>query len=688
MNIQVSDSFKKSTGKVIFALLVFILVYLILLLAAIAFSILCVIGGVGLIIAKPMMITIVLGFGLAGLGYFITVFVFKFLFKKHSTDLSHLTEITAVEEPRLFMFIDEIVKEVETDFPKKIYLSSEVNACVFYDSSFWSMFFPIRKNLQIGVGLINTITEQEFKAILAHEFGHFSQRSMKVGSYVYHLNQIIFNMLYDNESFDTMINKWAGIHSGLAIFVAIANNIVKGIQFILRKMYEFVNISYMALSREMEFHADEVAANIAGYQPLKEALLRLDLANYSYNSVISYYENKISENVKSRNIYKEQLFVLNFFAKENRLQLRNNLPLVEEVDLSKYNKSKLNIKDQWASHPTTEERARALTKLNITMKNPKEGPAIVLFENPDKICNEITVKLFDNISYSGQAGAQMIEVFEMEFSERFNKNNFPKIYNGYYEHKNLEIFAKEQLKEVEPPETMEALFSKEKLDMVYDSIALENDKINLVNIAEKKYDVKTFDYDGRKYKAKDAWGLITSLEKELEIVKFGLKENDLKISAYFLSQARKKGNEDVLIGKYEEFELLDKKFDINAELYTKLTDATNFISAVTPYEQIESNFKELLNLEEELKREIRNLIGNKKLESELSISTQKNFEKYLSQSLVYFIHKDYDNDNLQCFLAALHDFNYLNSRNYFMAKMSLLQFQVEQIEMEVVGHFG
>ena len=48
---------------------------------------------------------------------------------------------------------------------------------------------------------------QEFKAILAHEFGHFSQRSMKVGSYVYYVNQVIFNMLYDNDSFDKMIQK-------------------------------------------------------------------------------------------------------------------------------------------------------------------------------------------------------------------------------------------------------------------------------------------------------------------------------------------------------------------------------------------------------------------------------------------------------------------------------------------------
>ncbi|WP_435523453.1 M48 family metalloprotease, partial [Chryseobacterium indoltheticum] len=71
------------------------------------------------------------------------------------------------------------------------------------------MFFPIQKNLTIGVGLINTTTKQELKAILSHEFGHFSQRSMKVGSYVYNVNQIIFNLVNDDASYRNSIEKFA-----------------------------------------------------------------------------------------------------------------------------------------------------------------------------------------------------------------------------------------------------------------------------------------------------------------------------------------------------------------------------------------------------------------------------------------------------------------------------------------------
>lgn len=51
------------------------------------------------------------------------------------------------DQPELFTLIREVVRDVDTDFPKRVYLSADVNAAVFYDSRFWSMFLPIKKNL-------------------------------------------------------------------------------------------------------------------------------------------------------------------------------------------------------------------------------------------------------------------------------------------------------------------------------------------------------------------------------------------------------------------------------------------------------------------------------------------------------------------------------------------------------------
>lgn len=77
---------------------------------------------------------------------------------------------------------------------------------------------------------------------------------MKVGSYVYNVNQVIFNLLYDNESYERIIHSWANVSGYFSIFVVFAIKIIEGIQWFLKMAYELVNKSYMGLSREMEFH--------------------------------------------------------------------------------------------------------------------------------------------------------------------------------------------------------------------------------------------------------------------------------------------------------------------------------------------------------------------------------------------------------------------------------------------------
>ena len=677
MNIKVSNNFKKMTTKAIISIALFLIVYVLLLFLAIGVTILSLVGGYYIIAARPMAVTIGLGIGLASLGFFILAFLFKFIFKKHKIDRSHLIEITAQTEPKLFKFISDIVLEVKTDFPKKIYLSTDVNASVFYDSSFWSMIFPIKKNLQIGLGLVNTITEQEFKAIMAHEFGHFSQKSMKVGSYVYNVNQVIFNMLYDNESFDKMIQKWANISGYFSIFVIIAVKIIKGIQWILTKMYDFVNINYLALSREMEFHADEVAANVAGYLPLKESLLRMDLASHSYNSVIHFYENKLSENIKSENIYKEQNYVLNFLANESKLPFKNSLPLVSAVDLSKFNKSKLIIKDQWASHPSTEERIANLERLNITKENTSQEPANSLFVSIEIVQQNLTNKLFSFVENLDKLSSIKIDDFKTEYDQNYEKNTFNKIYNGYYDNKNPNFFDTNENVVSNKDQNIEVFFSKEKIDMIYDFIALENDKSTLLQIANKFYQIKTFDYDGQKYKAKEASLLIPKIEKEKENLNVEITHNDFGIYSYFYHLAKEKGLESELKSKYTAFFKYDKEYDQKSELYINLVSGTEFVSKVTPFDEIKANFNNLKNLETELKKEITNILGNGLYTSEITESMKENFDKYLKENYVYFRNDEYIDNELQIFFKSINDYSYLISRGYFLIKKKLLNFQAE-----------
>ena len=160
--IAVSSAFQKMTTQAILSIVFFLIVYVLLIVLGISITILAAYAGLQIIIVKPAFITLMIGAGLLSMGILILIFLFKFIFSKKEVDRSHLVEITENEEPKLFQLIHEIVQEVDTQFPKKVYLSSEVNACVFYDSSFWSMFLPVKKNLQIGMGLVNSVSDIEF----------------------------------------------------------------------------------------------------------------------------------------------------------------------------------------------------------------------------------------------------------------------------------------------------------------------------------------------------------------------------------------------------------------------------------------------------------------------------------------------------------------------------------------------
>ncbi|GAB3014549.1 hypothetical protein GCM10027051_17500 [Niabella terrae] len=145
------------------------------------------------------------------MGLLVFFFLIKFAFKTDHRRAGMRFEVTANQAPDLMTFINSVADEVGTSRPHKLFLSADVNAAVFFNSGFWSMFMPDKKNLIIGMGLINTSTVTELRAILAHEFGHFSQGSMRVGSYVHHMNRIIHDMLFENEGYNRLVTQWTSM---------------------------------------------------------------------------------------------------------------------------------------------------------------------------------------------------------------------------------------------------------------------------------------------------------------------------------------------------------------------------------------------------------------------------------------------------------------------------------------------
>jgi len=131
-----SASFKQQVGKVIISIILFFIVYILLVVVSVAFTIGCFYAGISLIAASPSFITLMLGVGLMGLGVAVLFFVIKFIFAVSKKENPHRVEVTELDQPHLFAFIRQLTIETQTTFPKKIFISSDVNARVFYNSSF------------------------------------------------------------------------------------------------------------------------------------------------------------------------------------------------------------------------------------------------------------------------------------------------------------------------------------------------------------------------------------------------------------------------------------------------------------------------------------------------------------------------------------------------------------------------
>jgi Zn-dependent protease with chaperone function len=534
--LEVSPEFKKEATKCILAIAAFIAVYLLLIVAAIGLVVGSFYAGIFVISIKPSFYTILIGLGLMGFGVMVVVFLFKFLFSSSKEDATNRVEITTKDEPRLFEMINNLADETGARRPKKVFLIPDVNASVFYHSSFWSMFLPVRKNLNIGLGLVNMVNVSELKAVIAHEFGHFSQKSMKVGSWVYQMNKVIYDMLYNNQGYAKALGAMSGAHAIFSFFAEVTVKVVQGIQWVLQQMFTVINKSYMGLSQQMEFHADLVAASICGSNNIISALRRAEFAEVGYAATLDLCNEAWKQKKVVTNFYTDHRLVVTNLAQRNQISLVEGMPLIEEGNNTTVT-SRINCKNQWASHPPLEERNEYLQPFGL-IAEVNTASAWSLFNEKEKWKEELTKKLYTAIPAEEIQGS----ITENEFAElmlhRDQQFSFPPLFKEYYNSRNVEAFDAEAL--VNEPfviKNFEEIFTEEiyllprRIEVLAQDIAL------LEAISKKEITTRSFDFDGEKHDAGEALEVKAQLEMELEEKKKELVAADQRAFRYFYAIA-------------------------------------------------------------------------------------------------------------------------------------------------------
>lgn len=678
MTAKISAEFKKSANKTLYSIFAFAFIYLLLVLFTIA---LCAgISYIGIVLLSnyPHLILLFFAISLLVSALFIFVFLIKFIFSYQRLDTSHLLKIEHSQEPMLFALIEEIAAAVEAQMPKKVFLSSEINASVFYNSSFWSMFFPVGKNLIIGLGLVNSTTYQELKGILAHEFGHFSQRSMRVGSYVYHVNQAIYNMLYRNESLNSLSERWYNTSYYAAAFQWLPRIIIQFMQKILQKQYEIINKNYMALSREMEFHADAISAEVAGSKAIETSLLRTAFSNYCLTNVYNFYGAQIENNRISANIFEDQRSATQLLSTRFKYPLINGIPQISLLEANKYDKSKLVISDQWASHPSETDRIKAVKILDFELAETDERPAVKIFTHFEHYADHFTRLAFAEGQYSNTPTAMDVKEFAREFVSWFETQSFDEVFNDFYTFNNP-YFDKEKISLLNGSQLSPAvLFSDARVTDTFALNSLTNDLETLYQIQSKAIDVETFDYEGIKYKNSDIAEVIAKLEQESDRLKNLVQEYNIEVYTYFRYQSTQKQIGNALTEAYQAFMEAEHDFANQTVSYQEMIDNTYFLYENLSYSEVSRKLDELKNLEIPFKMELKKLIDRYKTNgNSLDTEIESKLARYTNTTLVYFDGSSYINECLDLLHIALNQYYFILYDNYFQLKKRVLAIQKE-----------
>ncbi|MEU2617162.1 M48 family metallopeptidase [Streptomyces sp. NPDC007157] len=142
----------------------FYLLSLVLLAALAAFDVAAVAWGHGAVAGKIVLVSVVLA---------IPVVRGMFMLRTPKDDGPVGLSVTEADEPRLWALVRELAAATGTRAPDTVVLTGDVNAAVDEEPRLLGLR-PGPRRLHLGVPLLTGLTEAQFTAVLAHEYGHFT----------------------------------------------------------------------------------------------------------------------------------------------------------------------------------------------------------------------------------------------------------------------------------------------------------------------------------------------------------------------------------------------------------------------------------------------------------------------------------------------------------------------------------
>jgi Zn-dependent protease with chaperone function len=323
---------------------------------------------------------------------FFGLFMLKALFFRDKADNAREVEINAATEPRLFAFLHKIADEAGAPRPHRVFLSGRVNAGVFYDFSILNLVFPSRKNLDIGLGLINALTLGEVRAVFAHEFGHFAQGAMAVGRWTFVAQRVAAHIVYKRDIFDRFLRAVSAIDLRIAWVGWIMRLVVWALRAVLDTVFAVVVHAQRNLDHEMERQADLVAVTLTGSDALVNALHKLSAADMAWDRALGVAASRRAKGELVDDLFAMQTRVLEHDRRvlaDDHHGVAPPLPVEGRAKHRVFQERIANPPRMWSSHPPNREREDNIKRTYVAC-DLDDRSAWLLFDDADATRARVT----------------------------------------------------------------------------------------------------------------------------------------------------------------------------------------------------------------------------------------------------------------------------------------------------------
>ncbi|PKF76046.1 M48 family metalloprotease, partial [Chryseobacterium sp. PMSZPI] len=485
--------------------------------------------------------------------------------------------------------------------------------------------------------------------------------------------KIIFETVYNNKDYENFILEFSGGNAIFTFFGHISVGFISAFQYILKNMSSFLFKNHASLQREMEYHADAISTFVTNPEEQTSSLLRLELSDAALAHSINFYiESK--EKYLPQNLYKNQTSSMQILSERNNHPYVNGLPKIDIEDLNRYNKSRIEIEDQWASHPDIAKRIEKI-KTNKTQNSGfNHRLATEIIKGYDHICEAMTRKYLTLLQIKNVGEIIDNESFVQLYRENSSYENLSLKFNGYYERHNPVLENLEVVLSNPVQIDRDDLFSDTKVSLVYEKAGIEGDLQTLNYLYSHPKDIKTFRFEGTLYKAKDAQSLIPKFENELQKVKNDLLENDKIIFAHFYRISAETDKEN-LFSTYEKFRMVDKEYDEFQESLNEFIGYLQFMAVTLPFEEIRKHRVKLLQAEKPFKQKIKHLLEDSTYGTLLAEEDRNLLQHYVDAHYIYFNNDRYLQNEVDSLSLLIERYQTLLNEHYLNSKQELVNLQ-------------